>query len=176
MSPTTSLFSIVAGLLLIGLVPLWLTFMHHRVERDRHKLFRVRAELVQLVATDKVSPDDDVFRSLYELLNLLIANTQIFGLLAFLSYAQRTHIPSHIEELLQRIHRDRQELQPVTQHFCITLRDILWTNRVLWWRLIHGLVILDLRVAPPEFRRAVAAAARLRALCEQELQATPVAA
>ena len=121
----------IAGILALAWIPLWRVGRKYRAYMNRNELFRVRSQLVRLVATDTVSPHDAVFSMLYELVNISIANTRTLNLLGFVVAARERGMPSKIAELIEKAITGSPELREVTIKYFEALGSVLLRNSPL---------------------------------------------
>ncbi|MDA2910323.1 hypothetical protein MYX04_05280 [Nitrospiraceae bacterium AH_259_D15_M11_P09] len=119
-------------------VSIWAT--HVSLTRDawkvqKYKLYKVRDNLIYLVASGKLKEDDFIFQSFYEITNHLINATNRINLASFIQaveLARKQGIDPAESEKFQKIRevlrRSDSEVQHVANSFYLTFLDILIEN------------------------------------------------
>jgi hypothetical protein len=137
----------VAALLFLAWLYAWWLGHRQRAYLNRNELFKVRTQLVKLVAQQRVSPDDVMFRNLYELVNISIANTRAFNLIVFAMAAREMRVRDRISSFVDDPVPVPPELREVAVSYFEALAKILLRNslllrtylRVVYWTRRSGL-------------------------------------
>src|SRR5437879_5180994 len=125
------IIAVLAWVAALALLGLWLRWERRQtVDMARYRLFRVRSELVSLVATGEISPEDPAFYPLYELVNISIANTKdltrfLTGLDMFATRSQRKDLLARIHDVSIRSAHSKPQVKEIARKYFLSLEKIL---------------------------------------------------
>ena len=101
---------------------------------QKYQLYKVRDDLIHLVATEKLSEDDPVFQDLYELVNFLACRIDVLNLknlLAAMREAEEKGVSPTDQKLGEALAKKDLEVRATASEFFSVMQGILIENSTL---------------------------------------------
>jgi len=98
---------------------------------QKYRLFKVRDDLIHLLATQQVSADDPVFQTLYEMVNFLARRIDVLNLrnlLGAMREAEEKGVSPNDQKLGEALARKNLEVRAVASEFFSVMQEILVEN------------------------------------------------
>jgi hypothetical protein len=137
MEPVEIIYVVMVCVLSISLIVAvyWNIYKKGMQADNRYKLYKVRDDLIFLVAKGTISEEDFIFKTFYEWTNSYIQHINRFTLKEINKAMQEARDKGYLKEMhefVERIQRELtnkdKEVKEVTQEFFDTMREILIRN------------------------------------------------
>src|SRR5881409_3854540 len=138
------LLAAVAIVLIVGLAATHVTLKKDGARVQKYRLFKVRDDLIYLVAAGKLNEDDFIFQEFYRASNYFVQATDLINvktLVSALLEARRKGIDPAVEDAWRRVYRELQgrdpEVTKAVAGFYRAMTEILLENSWFVRMVVH---------------------------------------
>jgi len=112
------------------------------LDRNKYRLFKVRDSLTFLVITDKITEDNYIYETYYNLVNSLIHNIKKFNLKEIIKIIKENpeivkEVKTTSKKLQTDVEKSNNEVKKVVSDLLITINQLLIENSVSLLLIIH---------------------------------------